>query len=338
MLTTLQRWWHKRDVDARIQRHGWTAIYVGDYSTAPTWVYTVGFDETLRQPEVILFDATQEDANALLWRTYEELKTGRLELKDGEVWAPGGEPIGVWRKVHPSQIDTADNWLGGALGRRERRTGRRDGLEAFQLVVADGSRKYPWEAGYDERLRMRQPALYLPAEDYGDTPLSPGDREALRVANERGWSLRLVDAPLLKWAYTIGLADVGAPELIAFLPSADGAANILHDAQAYVRRGDLVLEDGLRWNGLEFDCCWRRVHESQYLALNVFFLTKLRHERRTRKREALEAYQLFLPDHAGRYPWEDGCADLVRAAQPLLFEPFDPEQLRRGPLAALMRM
>lgn len=183
---------------------------------------------------------------------------------------------------------------------------------------------------------MQSVLLWPPALDYGDAPLSPSDREALRVADERAWSIRMVDAPDLQWAYTIGLADQGLPELICIIPSADGAANMLREAQAFLARGDLVLTDGLLWDGLGFECCWRRVHETQYLALNMFFLAKLRHEQRTGKREAVEAYQLFLPDDQDRYPWHAGCR--VAAGQPPLFEPFDPEQLKRGPLAALMRM
>lgn len=337
MFDKLWREWHLRDIDNRIRRHGCTAIYVGDYQASPCWSYSLGFEETLRQPEVVLFDATKEDANALLWWIYKSLESGQLKLKDGEAWAPEGEAIGVWREVHATQVDTPDGWFAAALERRQRK-GATDPLRVFQLVVADPSRKFPWDEGYDERLRLKQPALYMAAQDYGDTPLSPEDRNALRVADERGWSIRLIDAAALKWAYTIGLADAGAPELISFLHSADMAANILHEAQAYLARGDLVLEDGLRWNDLELECCWRRVHESQYMALNVFFLAKLRRERRSGRREAVEAYQLFLPDRQGRYPWEPGCHKANRDAQPLLYQPLDPAQLERGPLAALMRM
>ena len=337
MFEKLRREWHLRDMGNRIGRHGWMAVYVGDYRTSPCWAYSLGFEETLGQPEVVLFDATQEDANALFWWIYKSLEAGELELKDGEAWAPEGEVIGVWREVHPTQVEAPDGWFAAALERRQRR-GATDGFRAFQLVVADPSRKLPWDEGYDERLRLKQPALYMAAQDYGDVPLSSGDREALRVADERGWSIRLIDAPDLKWAYTIGLAETGAPELIAFLPSADMAANVLHETQTYLARGDLVLADGLRWNDLNLECCWRRVHESQYLALNVFFLSKLRRERLSGRREAIEAYQLFLPDREGRYPWEPGCHAANRDAQPLLFSPFDPDQLKRGPLAALMRM
>lgn len=335
MFEKLRREWHLRDIDKRIQRHGCTCLNVGDYQGSACWAYTVGLEENLGQPEVILFDATRADANALLWWVYKSIESGQLSMRDGETWAPEGETIGVWREVHPTQIAAPEGWFAAAFERRERK-GMDMPFRAFQLVVADASRNFPWDAGYNEWLRMKQPALYMPARDYGDAPLSAGDREALRVADERGRSIRLIDAPELKWAYTIGLPDLGFPELICVVPSADGAANMLHEAQEHLARGDLVLEDGLRWDGLGFECCWRRVDESQYLALNMFFLSKLRRERRTGKRDAVEAYQLFLSDDQNRYPWDPGCK--VAQSQPRLFQPFDEAQLRRGPLAALMRM
>jgi hypothetical protein len=338
MFDKLRRQMHERDLDARVRKHGWTATYVGDHRTSPTWAYSIGFDETLGQPEIVLFDVTLEDANWLMAVAHGALKTGRLELKDGAPWAPEDQTIGVWRAIDPTQIDSRDGRLAAAVDRRERRTGKRDGLRAFQLVFADGAQKFPWEGGYDERIRHRQPALYAPAQDYGDAPLSPPERAALRLADERGWAMMLVDGEPLKWAYTVGLTeDAGIPELIAFMP-VNYAANILHEAQDYIRRGDLVLADGLRWDAPDLKACWRQVHESQYLGLNVFRLAKLRHERRSGRREALDAYQLFLPDHDGHYPWEPGCHEIMRNMQPLLFEPLSEEQLRRGPLAALMRL
>jgi len=68
----------------------------------------------------------------------------------------------------------------------------------------------------------------------------------------------------------------------------------------------------------------------------MFFLAKLRHEQRLGRREAIEAFQLFLPDNEGRYPWDPGCK--VSQSQPPLFEPFHEAQLKRGPLAAVMRI
>jgi len=202
MFEKFRREWHLRDVDKRIQRHGWMAMYVGDYQASPCWAYSIGFEESLGQPEVIVFDVTQADASALLWWIYKSIESGELLPKDSEAWAPEGEVIGVWREVHPTQLNSADGWFAAAQERLERR-GAADALRAFQLVVRDGGEKFPWDEGYDERLRPKQPALYQPAADYGEAPLTPDDRSALRLADERGWSIRLIDAPALKWAYTI---------------------------------------------------------------------------------------------------------------------------------------
>lgn len=337
MLTKLRRWWHGRDTDRRIRKHGWTAVYVGDYASSPTWVYTLGFEETLGQPEIVIFDIPNTDANRVLWTIFEELKRGELVLEDGKPWHPE-DPDGrmVWRMVHDTQVESRVGWFTIAVMRRLVVKGEMFGLPVFQLVLADENRVLPWEDGYNESIRYRQPALYLPASDYGETPLSPPEENALRLADERGWSILQVNGDL-NWAYTIGLTDAGMPELIAFLPGANIAANLLNEVQAQMRRAKVVPVDGLRWDGDGFQCCWRRVHESQYLGLNVFRLAKLRHAQRIGRREAVEAYQLFLPDGAGRYPWEPGCASVICDAQPLLFEPLDLN-LKRGPLARLMRM
>jgi hypothetical protein len=327
-----------REFEKHIQRHGWTATRVGNHASAPSWIYTLGFADTLGQPELILFDVPQDIAGGLLGRAFDDLKAAKLVLVDGKPWVIDGDRLGVWRKVDDSQIDGPDLWFAATLAFRERKTGKRQGLEAFQLVIADEDGLLPWEPGYNEHIRPRQPALYLPAGDYGDTPLSPPERETLRLADERGWAMMLVDGPGPTWSYTVGLTeDAGIPELIAFMP-VNYAANILHEAQDHIRRGELVLADGLRWETPDLKACWRQVHESQYLGLNVFRLAKLRHERRTGRREALTAYQLFLPDHDGLYPWESGCHEIMRNMQPLLFEPFNEKQPRGGPLAALMRM
>lgn len=154
-------------LDDKIHQHGWTAIYVGDYHTAPTWTYTIGFEETLGKPEVIVFDVPQDAANALLWEVFTQLKDGRLVLEDGKVWPEGEEKPCAWRKVDPSQIVSEEGWFTLAMMRSLARTGMPFGFEAFQLVLSDNDGRLPWEDGYDERLRGLQPALYLPVEPDG---------------------------------------------------------------------------------------------------------------------------------------------------------------------------
>lgn len=335
MLNRLLRWWYVRNTDRRIRKHGWTAIYVGDYSSAPTWVYTAGFTESLGQPELVIFDVPQADAMRLLWRAYDDLKQGVLVLEDGKRWlADETEKPIIWREVHSTQVRSPAGWFTLAVTRTALNTDQSSGPKVFQLVLSDGDGRLPWEPGYDERLRNRQPALYLPATDYGDESLSPPEQEALRIADERGWSLMKVESDLPR-AYTIGLVEAGQPELVAFLP-ADIAAALLNEAQGCLARGELTLTDGLGWNLLEKEFCWRKVDESQYLGLSVFRLAKLRHHKRLGRREPVAAYQLFMPDHNGRYPWEPGCHKIMRNTQPLLFKPLNEAPPRTGPLARLM--
>jgi hypothetical protein len=156
--------WYAWGLRRSVRRLGWTGVYVGDYASIPTWVYTVGLDETLNHPELIIFDIRQCDANNILWETFESLRSGVLVLEDRLMWPGAGDHPMVWRKVHPSNIDAEQGWFTFALRRRFERTRRNWGLEAFQLVLSDGDGHLPWDEGYDERLRKRQPALWDPAE------------------------------------------------------------------------------------------------------------------------------------------------------------------------------
>jgi len=136
----LQLAWYKLGLRRAIRRYGWTAVYVGDYHSAPTWVYTLGVDQTLNHPEIIVFDTTQTDANALLWMAFERVRSGDLVIEDGQDMPLSEGPNPVWRKVHPEQID---EWLPLACMRRFELTRRRSDLEAYQLVLRDGKDRLP---------------------------------------------------------------------------------------------------------------------------------------------------------------------------------------------------
>ena len=65
MRNVFERAFHRWDIRRRIRRRDWTAIYVGDYRSAPTWAYTIGFHAALGAPEVIIFDIPIASANGL---------------------------------------------------------------------------------------------------------------------------------------------------------------------------------------------------------------------------------------------------------------------------------
>jgi len=166
MLDAVQRAYHRWDTKRRIRRRGWTGIYVGDYQSAPTWAYTIGFHASLGAPEVIVFDLPKASANAIFHEIQSDLKAGKLVMRDAEAWRPGEfeHPV-VWRQVHASRMydgDPENPWLGlaetlGAIFAPEKGP-----ITAFQLVMSDHGGHLPWEPQYDERLRSLQRELYLP--------------------------------------------------------------------------------------------------------------------------------------------------------------------------------
>lgn len=338
MFDRLRRDWHLRDTDTRIARHGWTAVYVGDYAQSPAWTYTIGLEDTLQQPELVAFDVSRADANAVFWAVFEAMKSGALVLEDGKLWPDDDDHKVAFRNIHPSQIDSEDRWFAFALARRERRGVARP-PQVFQIVVGDAERRFPWDPGYNEHLRFRQPALWLPAIDADVT--NPDVRQALRLVGERGWTIVPVDGPEASWAYSVGLTEAfGVPEIMGFAPTRDAAARLLMDAREDLVARTLSLSDGARWRaiGPDAELCWRRVHDSHLLGFEWRYVAEERDRRLGRARTATETYQLFLPDAAGRYPWDPGCAAGVRDIQPLLFEPLDLQRLPRRMLAAAGRV
>ena len=166
MFDTIWRAFHRWDFAHRIRRFGWTGTYVGDYQSAPTWAYTIGFHASLGAPEVIVFDVPKASANGLFHEIYKELEAGKLVIRDLEPWRPGEfqNPV-VWRKVHESRLydqDPENPWLGLAEDFAKILAPEKGPITAFQLVMSDSGGHLPWEADYDEALRPLQRELYLP--------------------------------------------------------------------------------------------------------------------------------------------------------------------------------
>ncbi|WP_309605521.1 DUF4262 domain-containing protein [Phenylobacterium sp.] len=153
--------WRKRDLAQRVRCDGWTGIYVGDYSTAPTWAYTIGFRSSLGSPEIVVFDLPRRSADGVFQEVFRQLTAGETVLADGKPWKPEEPGRFVWRKVHPGRfVDDEEPWLGISVTIDAMMNSSAEDFEAYQLVLSDADGRLPWEAGYDERLRPRQRALY----------------------------------------------------------------------------------------------------------------------------------------------------------------------------------
>ena len=171
MFEAVGRALRRRNAKQRTRRLGWTAIYVGDYETCPTWAYTIGFHTSLGAPEIVVFDVPITTANGLFHAIYDDLKTGKLSIRDGEPWRPDevDNPL-VWRQVHSSRLydnDPENPWLALAEDHATILAPERGPISAFQLVLTDAGGHLPWDPQYDETLRPRQRELYLPVPQTG---------------------------------------------------------------------------------------------------------------------------------------------------------------------------
>lgn len=145
-----------------VRRQGWAAAPLCDEAARLFWTYTIGFDETLGHPEIVTTGASDRIVRETLWRVFQAVKRGELEIHDGMSWDLVGHGRYVWREVHATRLTPNADWLLMALHRRWERTGSPQGMRAFQLVPADDRGLFPWEAGYDELLRDHEPQLWLP--------------------------------------------------------------------------------------------------------------------------------------------------------------------------------
>jgi hypothetical protein len=149
-----------RRVMREVRRRGWGCLSVCDEAETAFWTYTIGFDETLNHPEIVTSGHSYRVTQDLFGRAYDAIRRGDLRIEDGMVWELCGQGRFVWHRVNWLRI--TEDWFMFAMYRRWERTGSRRGLGVFQLVGPDMSGLFPWEPGYDERLRPRRPELWRP--------------------------------------------------------------------------------------------------------------------------------------------------------------------------------
>ena len=133
--------------------------------------------------------------------------------------------------------------------------------------------------------------------------------------------------PLSSFAYSIGFAKTAEkagvkplPEVILFgLPNNVYAPAINELLQIGI--GGFPMVDGAKVEKFlgEFDCVFRAVHESW---LTEEYLNSAMWYHRTQMNRKLEDVMMVVwPDASHRFPWDNGCDEWVRSAQPALYQP-----------------
>jgi len=147
-----------------VSAHGWFCLSVGAGEGEPAFTYSVGFIDSLRCAEFIVFGLSARLSHSMLWGVFEQIRDGVATATEGQRWSnllDGYECIS--RAVHPSQIRreyfNSAIWYWSHTGRN------RDSVQAFQLFwPGAGQRLFPWDSGCAQEVRDLQPLLYLPRE------------------------------------------------------------------------------------------------------------------------------------------------------------------------------
>ena len=143
-----------------VRRRGWASLPLCNDAETQFWTYTIGFDETLDHPEIVISGHSPRLTDEVLGRVCDAVKNGELAVEDGLRWEPCGYGPYVWRKVNWLRL--TDEWFLMAKYRRWERTGSGAGLRAYQLVLPDVNGLFPWEPGYDEAFGACSPKLWRP--------------------------------------------------------------------------------------------------------------------------------------------------------------------------------
>lgn len=155
---------YERDIITNIEKHGWfcTSVFDPDGKQQP-FSYSVGFTQTLKCPEFIVFGLDVKLMHSMLWNVFRAIRDGKRP-EDNQHWDGLLEGYDcVVRAVHPSQIEpkffASAMWFW--ISYLERCA---DDMQAFQIVWPGvGDALYPWDEACPQIVRDRQPPLYLPS-------------------------------------------------------------------------------------------------------------------------------------------------------------------------------
>ena len=153
----------ERDIIKNVREHGCHINFIFDpEQDRPSFAYSVGFHETLGQPEVIVFGLSQEVMGFMINETYRQCRDG-LVLED-ELELNGllkGFPC-VALAVAPENIQR--EYFNSAMWFRRVTTGEEMDA-AFQIIwpgAEDGL--FPWDEGCSDIVRFLQPPLSAESE------------------------------------------------------------------------------------------------------------------------------------------------------------------------------
>lgn len=144
--------------------------------------------------------------------------------------------------------------------------------------------------------------------DNPDRPIEDYLEELWAIIRDHGWAVQFVEDEKRPFAYTIGLHDLGVPELLISGVSPGGATHVLNSVARRMIGDGMVLAPAMR-----IDCQdgpLIAVIEVEHPDVHLTFAIRLFGPQ-------VRALQLVWADGRGRWPWDPGWRH-GRLSQPVL--------------------
>jgi hypothetical protein len=145
------------EIAASVEKHGWHGIAVQGTADEPSFVYSIGFCRSFKQPDVIIFSLDPKVAFGVLVEMVADFRAGKV-YRAGNTYEGLLLGCGVSiRPVHPTQRGMR---MGYGVG-YYRHVGQPEAFEAVQLFWPDKAGHFPYELVCDPDVAHVQPRLEL---------------------------------------------------------------------------------------------------------------------------------------------------------------------------------
>ena len=151
---------YEKRVISNVQEDGYQVVSVfAPEDNTPSFSYSVGFWETVGQPEIIILGLNGSMGRYAIEEGFRQCRNG-LTITDGkaiEGLLEGYDETCVARQVHPDHF--VRDYFNSAMWYHRWRTGQP--LAAAMQLVWSYSGSYPWDEEAPQELHEDQPVLYI---------------------------------------------------------------------------------------------------------------------------------------------------------------------------------
>jgi hypothetical protein len=140
-----------------IEKYGWGVMHIRPEHAIPGWSFTVGVYDTVGKPEIIVVGLNDTLAHSVL-------NDAAKRLQDGADFPEGHREPELLANVDCEFRELDRRWISQAMGWAKWFYGS-DQFPVIQCVYPDLKGKFPWETGFEQSWRSRQPLLFAGANE-----------------------------------------------------------------------------------------------------------------------------------------------------------------------------